>query len=296
MRRRELELRDVRNFLAMAETLHFGRAATELRIAQPVLSKQIKQLELMLGCQLFERRSKGVKLTYAGEFFRRRAEALRASAQDAVRMVRRIEQGEEGRLVVGVCPSILFTAFSDVVQKFRDGYPEVSLELKELNAKNQIEQLNSGTLDIGFMRDGKPTEGLRMRRLQSESLAVILPQRHPLAGKETLQPADLKEEPLVLFLPAKARLLRIFPDLETRPNVVQEVHQWSSALSLVRSGVGLSIAPSSLSILRMEGTTARPLLTSRHTTVDVATFNEITNPTAKTFMALAVKEFAVASQ
>jgi DNA-binding transcriptional LysR family regulator len=291
MRRRELEMRDLRNFLAVAETLHFGRAASQLGIAQPVLSQQIKRMEAMIGHTLLERTPRGVTLTPVGAYFQRRAEVLRANLQDAIRTARRIGGGEDGSLIVGVCGSVMLTRFSEVVKRFRTSHSQVDLQLRELDAEQHIEQLLDGTVDISILRDGQPTEGLLMQTLYCEPLIAILPEGHPLAGKRKLQLAKLKEERFVIFSPAMARIVGVCFAAGFRPNIVQEALQWATVVSLVGSGMGVSIAPACVSRLSVAGTTYRPLQSEGRSTIDVVTRTELKNPAAKTLLGMVQEEF-----
>ncbi|RZU39120.1 LysR substrate-binding domain-containing protein [Edaphobacter modestus] len=298
MRRRELELRDIRNFLALAETLHFGRAADRLGIAQPNLSQQIKQLEGTLGHALFERHARGVTITPVGEFFQRRAELLRDNLKDTIETAQRIGRGEEGNLIVGFSGSVMFSKASTVIERYRSGYPNVDLQLRELHANEQITQLLDGTLDISILRDGEPTEGLTIRTLMREPFVAILPQDHPLSVKKTLRPEMLKEERIVLFSPGIARLqferiLGLCLAHGFRPNIVQEAPQWATVVSLVSVGMGISIAPACTSHLNVPGVVYRPIQSDSWTSIDVGTRVELKNPAAKTFLALAQKIFGL---
>ena len=277
MRRKQLELRDLRNFLAIANTMNFGRAAAQLHIAQPVLSKQIKQMEGMLGCALFERHGRGISLTYAGEFLLLRAEALQASLRDAIERTQQIGKGQVGSITAVVCDSVMYTKFSKVVERFQKEHPKVALQIREMSARQQLAQLRDGTVDVGFIREGEPTEGLVVRRLLSEPLIAVLPLGHALEKEAKIKPSDFAGQKLVLFSHAKSRLLRVFRDDDVHPNVVQRVRQWSTLLSLVRSDAGIAIAPASVSILAMEGVVFRPLDSKRRSTVDVVTCPDTRN-------------------
>ena len=284
-------MRDLRNFLAVAETLHFGRAASQLGISQPVLSQQIKQMELMLGHALFERTPRGATLTPVGVYFQRRAEVLRANLQDAIRTARRIGRGADGSLVVGVCGSVMLTRFSEVVKRFRSSHSQVDLQLRELDAEQHIEQLLDGTVDISILRDGEPNEGLLMQTLYCEPFIAILPEGHPLAGKRKLQLAKLKEERYVIFSPGMARIVGVCRAAGFRPNIVQEALQWATVVSLVGSGMGVSIAPACVSRLSVAGTTYRPLQSEGRSTIDVVTRTDLKNPAAKTLLGMVQEEF-----
>lgn len=196
----ELELRQMRYFLAVAETLHFGRAASQLRIAQPNLSQQIKKIEQALGHALLTRTTRGVALTPAGQFLAGRAATLRGSFEDAIRTARRIGEGAEGTLSIGFSGSAMYGRLPFVVDHFRRLYPKVQVQLREMYAHEQQPLLLDGTLDVGFIRDGARLPGLKMSSLSKEPFVAVLPQSHRLAMKHAaMLPSALQDEAFVLF-------------------------------------------------------------------------------------------------
>src|ERR1035438_5982212 len=157
-----IELRHLRYFLAVAETLHFSQAAQRLGIAQPPLSQQIRRLEEHLGHRLFDRTTRGVKLTPAGQLLAERARSTMEKVQDDLAQVRRLGRGEEGTLTVGFSGSVMFTELPAAIEGYRSEYPKVELRLRELVTAAQIAALLDGTIDLAFLRDGDPTDGIRM--------------------------------------------------------------------------------------------------------------------------------------
>jgi len=153
----EIELRHLRYFLAVAETLHFGRAATKLGIAQPPLSQQIRRLEEMLGAQLFERTTRGVKLTPAGSTLRERARSTMARLADDLEQSRRVARGEEGRLTVGFSGSVMFTELPMAIQAYRRAYPRVDVQLREMWTSDQLAALADGSIDVGLSERWRAT-------------------------------------------------------------------------------------------------------------------------------------------
>jgi DNA-binding transcriptional LysR family regulator len=137
----EIELRHLRYFLAVAETLHFGRAAQQLGMAQPPLSQQIRSLERILGYALLDRTTRGVRLTKVGQYFVERARATIAKVQDNIEMARRLGSGREGVLTVGFSGSIMLTALPTAIERYRRQFPEVELRLRELVTAEQIPSL-----------------------------------------------------------------------------------------------------------------------------------------------------------
>src|ERR1700730_7130798 len=164
----EIELRHLRYFLAVADTLHFSKAAERLGIAQPPLSQQIKRLEQLLGHRLFDRTTRGVQLTLAGQLLADRARSTIEKVQDDLAQVRRLGRGEEGTLTVGFSGSVMFTDLPAAIENYRRRYPKVELRLRELNTSAQIAALLTGTLDLGFLRDADPSDGIEISTLIEE--------------------------------------------------------------------------------------------------------------------------------
>ena len=163
--RGDVELRHLRYFLAVAETLHFSKAAQRLGMAQPPLSQQIRRLEEIVGHRLFDRTTRGVKLTLAGQLLEERARTTIEKVQDDLAQVRRLGRGEEGTLTVGFSGSVMFTELPAAIGAYRRRYPKVELRLRELATSAQIAALLDGTLDLAFLRDGDPTEGIEISTL-----------------------------------------------------------------------------------------------------------------------------------
>src|SRR5579864_7388569 len=149
----DIELRHLRYFLAVAETLHFTKAAERLGIAQPPLSQQIKRLEEMVGHRLLDRTTRGVRLTLAGHLLAERARSTMEKVHDDFAQVRRLGRGEEGALTVGFSGSVMFTRLPAAIESYRRRYPKVELRLREFHTSGQIAALLDGTLDLGFLRD-----------------------------------------------------------------------------------------------------------------------------------------------
>ncbi len=244
----QIELRHLRYFVAVAEELHFGRAAARLHLAQPPLSQQIRKLEDILGYPLFTRTSRAVKLTNAGEVFLERAQRTLRHVREDMEEVRSIGRGEVGFLRVGFIGSSMLTALPAIFGGYRRAYPKVSLQLHEAYTSGVVDALLKGTLDAGILRDGGPTEGLAVEVLYSEPFVAVLPSKHPLAKQRTLSARALKDEPFVFYPPYSSKLayekpLGICEAHGFRPNVVQEAPQWLTILRLVGAGLGVSIAP-----------------------------------------------------
>jgi len=296
-----LDLRRFRFFLAVAETLHFGRAAEKLGVAQPNLSQQIKKIENALGHALFERTTRGVTLTAVGLFLAKRAELLQTTFQEAIETAQCIGRGEEGNLTIGFSGSAMYSRTPRAVARFRRRYPKVMVQLRELYAYEQMPLLLDGTLDIGFIRDGAPAPGLQLTPLLHEGFVAVLPRHHPMAHHRSISPKQLKDEHFVLFSPKIAKLSyqRIMDLCEAEgftPEIVQEAPQWVTVITLVAAGMGVSLAPACTARLNVPGVVYRPLRSKRWSSIDALTRTAATNPAVKVLLTLAKEEFRTAEQ
>src|SRR5271170_6933950 len=188
----EIELRHLRYFVAVAEELHFSRAARRLHLAQPPLSQQIRKLEELLGYPLFDRTSRSVSLTAAGQIFLERAQRTLRNVQRDIDETRSIGRGEVGSLHVGFVGSAMLTALPAVFRQYRAAYPGVQFHLHESFTAKVIEGLQNGTLDAGLLRDGDPSDltgGLISTPIYSEPFVAVLPVRHPRAKQKSISPA-----------------------------------------------------------------------------------------------------------
>ncbi len=270
----EIDLRHLRYFLAVAETLHFSKAAQLLGIAQPPLSQQIKRLEQLLGHRLFDRTTRGVKLTLAGQLLAERARSTIEKVQDDLAQVRRLGRGEEGTLTVGFSGSVMFTDLPAAIGTYRRRYPKVELRLRESNTSAQISALLMGTLDLAFLRDGDATEGIEISTLFEERYVAVLPVGHALAGKRSLHVRDLRNEPFILFARRMGPLAfdRTIACCERngfRPNIVQDAPQWPTLVRLVAAGLGVSLAPGCVANVAIPGAVYREVRAACRTTVDL---------------------------
>lgn len=287
-----VELRHLRYFLAVAEELHFGRAAARLHIAQPALTQQVKRLETLLGARLFERTSRHVALTAAGEVLRERAVAILGHAARDLDEVSRVGQGSQGRLNLGFVPSVLALDALRGVRRFLDRYPLVRVDLIEGYTTHLMSQLSHGRLDMAIVRDPDDEPGTVVVPLVTEPFVAVLPIDHPHAGRTSLAAADLAADPLVFFpraAGARAHDINLGPLLAAgrQPRVVQEASNWTTIVYLVGEGLGVTIAP------RSATSTAPPTVrildlddTAAATTVYLAYRADDDRPLIRNFLAL----------
>ncbi len=260
----DIELRHLRYFVAVAEELHFGRAALRLHLAQPPLSQQIRKLEEILGHALFTRTSRSVRLTSAGEVFLERARRTLRNVQEDLDEARSIGRGEVGFLRVGFIGSSMLTPLPAMLGQYRRQYPRVNLQLSESFTSILIQSLTKNTLDACFLRDGDPTDGLIIEPLFSEPFVAVLPSNHAIAKRKSVSAADLRNEPFVFFTPSAGALayqktVSLCEAHGFRPHVVQEAPQWLTILRLVGAGLGVSIAPACVAQIITPDVVCRPL-------------------------------------
>jgi DNA-binding transcriptional LysR family regulator len=263
LRSTQVELRHYRYFIAVAEELHFGRAARRLHIAQPPLSQQIKWLEEELGVQLLLRNTHRVNLTEAGRIFLKESRRVLTDVERSVRMARQAAEGLAGRLSIG------FVAIADggLVSRLKSvlsqEYPELEIHFLPLTAVEQIAGLRDGRIQAGIVAAPMAEDDLVVEGLIQSPIAVVLPERHSLLAKQVLRLSDLAGEPLIGFSAAvNPWIHRHF--LEScrlagfTPNVVQETTSPLSIIGFVAGGLGLGILPAWVKIDR-KGAVYRPL-------------------------------------
>ena len=285
-----MDLRQLRYFVAVAEELHFGRAALRVGIAQPPLTQQIQKLEATLGCSLLVRRRKTV-LTPAGGVLLEQARRILQQADDAVDATRRAGRGESGQLSVGAPPSVMLSALPAIIRRYRRQYPGVHFALRELSTSAIEEALRTGEIDLGFLREVAPAGPLTAEVVFEEPVVVALPALHRLAGIRELKLPALRGEPFVFF-PRRLgpafydKLISFCTEAGFLPGVVQEATQWQSIICLVEAGMGISLAPGCVQRFRWKSVVYRQLKGLR-TSVYACWNHETSSPAASAFLKLA---------
>jgi DNA-binding transcriptional LysR family regulator len=291
-----IELRHLRYFVAVAEELHFGRAARHLHIAQPPLSQQIRRLEEMVGYPLLVRTSRAVRLTEPGAALLERAKrTLHRVAEDLV-FTRRVGRGETGSLRVGFIASAMQTKLPAVLSEYRSLYPDVELRLQETFTSNLIETVRDGSVDVGFVRDGGPIDDLQIDLLLEEKYIVIVPRQHRLAGYSSVHVIQLRDEPFVFF-PKSAgptawnRTMDLCKEQGFQARVVQEAPHWVTTVSLVGAGLGVTIAPECIRHVAGKTVACRPLRGHGRTLIELARRSDEESPVTAAFCHLARRLF-----
>jgi DNA-binding transcriptional LysR family regulator len=264
-----MELRHLHYFIAVAEELHFSRAAERLHISQPPLSQQIRDLEEELGVKLFERSKRQVHLTEAGKAFLERSYLVFAQLEQAIAVTQQIGQGEVGRLAIGFVDSAMYTVLPEILRMFRERFPAVELRLNELTTVQQIHALHHKQIDVGIVRAAITEPGLRMECLLQESLVLALPESHPLSSQAQVSLSTLADESFILF-PAKLgpifyeEIMDLCQQSGFRPKVSQEAVQMQTIVGLVAAGLGIAFVPAAMQNFHRSGVIYKPLQEQIH--------------------------------
>lgn len=248
--RPELELRHLWYFLAVAEELSFSRAAARVGIAQPPLSQQIQKLEALLGCALFDRGGRRVRLTSAGTLLVTEARRILADAEHATQLLRRAGRGETGTLTIGFWPSTLFSPLPAAIRLYRERFPGVAVRLREVFPPDHVEALRAGVIDLAILREPAPVDGIAEVPVLVEPFVAVVPADHRLARRRVIAVSVLADEPFVLFPRETApglhsKLLDLCRAAGFEPRVLQEAEAWHTIISLVEAGIGVSLIPAS---------------------------------------------------
>jgi DNA-binding transcriptional LysR family regulator len=259
-----MELRHLRYFVAVAEELHFGRAAERLHMAQPPLSQQIRQLEVEIGFDLFRRTKRSVQLTEAGQLFLDRVRVIFAQVDQAIEIGRQASRGDLGQMIVGFVGSAAYNVLPPILQAMRTQVPGVSLELRELTTVQQLQWVAEGNIDVGFVRPPVDLPGLESEVIFQEPLMVALSEYHPLCQDKTVAVRSLMNESFIQFPRVLAPglydpIISLCQQAGFSPNVVQEAIQMQTIVSLVAAEMGVAIVPASLQNLQRKGVVYKPL-------------------------------------
>lgn len=296
-----MELRHLRYFIAVAEELHFGRAAERLGISQPPLSQQIQALEEEIGARLFERTNRRVELTDAGRLFLDESRQVLAQVDKAVLLARRAHLGELGELKIGFTSSAPFTStMPSSIHAFRKAYPDVHLDLQEMSSRQVLKALLEESLQVGVIRPLALPDAVHWVELFREPLVAVLRADHPLAAgsEDGLAIAALAEEPFVFFPRSYGtglydQVIALTRQAGFSPRIAQEASEAMTIIGLVSAGLGVSILPASFRRTRVDGVVYRTLSDPEATTAVwlVRRQNE-GSPLALSFIDLVTREAA----
>lgn len=269
-----MELRHLRYFRAVAEELHFGRAAERLHIAQPPLSQQIRQLERELQVTLLTRSTRSVELTSAGRVYLDRTIEILDAVDDAGEQARRVAVGTEGRLVIGCVGSATYSLLPQLVRALRKMLPNVDLRVRgEMLAPAQLAALHAGEIDLGLLRPPVTDPGISVETIRRDRLLVALPDGHPCADGAELSVADLRDEDFISHAGRGrsrmgALVAALCTDAGFTPRIRHEVEETSTLVTLVAAGLGVAVVPEPTAELDIAGVCYRPL-SPKSNTIDL---------------------------
>ncbi|MFC7304380.1 LysR substrate-binding domain-containing protein [Streptomyces monticola] len=258
-------LAQLASFVAVAEELHFTRAAERLQMTQPPLSRQIQVLENGLGVQLLDRTNRSVRLTPAGRAFLNEARRILRQAEHATLAVRQVSAGEAGSLAIGFTAASAYSALGTLLDVARAAVPRAEIRLQELVTRDQLEAITEGSLDLGMIRPTHIGPDLRTRPTVREGLLAALPSDHPLAAREGgLRVADFDGQQVLMYSPVEARyfhelLVSIFRAAQVTPEFTQYLSQVHSILAMVNAGWGIALVPEAAAQMQFAGITFKPL-------------------------------------
>ena len=256
------------SFVALADDLHYTRAAERLHVAQPALTKRIQQLERALGTPLFARTRRAVSLTPAGDLLLPRARQVLQAAAEFSAAARRVRDGEAGRLRIGFSPSAPHLVLPALMRAFRKRHPAIDCVLTELPSDAQVDQILTGDLDLGILRPPTPLPArLQCTTFFEEPYVAVLPRDHRLAGRRAVPLRDLADDPFILLnrglVPAvHDQILGACAAAGFTPRSLREATHIHAVVSLVAAGCGVSVLPRSAAQVGMKEVVCRPLARS----------------------------------
>ena len=254
-----MELRHLRYFRAVAEELHFGRAAARLHMAQPPLSQQIRQLERELDVELFTRSTRRVELTEAGRAYLTRVTAILDSVDDAGQQAQRVASGREGHLAIGCVGSATYSVLPRLVRALRQELPYVDVSVRgEMLAPAQIAALLAGEIHLALLRPPVQQAGISTVTLRRDRLIAVVPEGHRLASRDGLRVKDLREEDFIAHAGQGSSVMSgvlaaVCADAGFAPRIRHEVQETSTLVTLVAAGLGVAIVPEPTAALDIAG-------------------------------------------
>ncbi len=254
----QLEFRHLKYFLAVAEELHFRKAAERLYISQPGLSRQIKQMEIDLGVQLFERHNRKVVLTKAGTYLKNELSIHLKQLDDILNHAQLLHQGKKGQLKLGYVGSAMRHIIPELLLHYRNKSPDIVFNLKEMDNQKQVEDLINYKIDLGFVRLEHVPSSIEKQIILRENFCLVLPETHDLNVSNFKDLGQLKNESFILFDPEYSesyynKVLHVFQDSGFTPIISHLTIHASSIYKLVSHRFGISIVPKSLTSKHIQG-------------------------------------------
>lgn len=287
-----MELHQLRCFVAVAEELHFGRAAIRMHMTQPPLSRQVQLLERGLGIQLLERNNRSVKLTAAGQGFLRDARHILAFSDQAADGARRLARGEAGSLTLGFTAVSAYQMIPQLLARAAQDLPGLQFTLKEMVSSAQLEALAAHRIDVGFVRQVNDHATLDAQLISREPLLVAVPDNHPLARQPAIAVRDLDQQAFVMYAADEGRyfydcIAGLFAMTGITPRYVYHLGQTHTVVSMVKAGLGVAIVPASAMQLHSDKLVFRPLKDAKlHAELYMVSRQDNDNPALPAFKGL----------
>ncbi len=287
------ELRHLRYFVAVAEELHFGRAAERAGIAQPALSQQVRRLEAAVGAELFVRSTRSVALTPAGAALLPHARRSLFEAQQGMTAAGRAARGEIGHLTVGFIETAAVALVPAAVRSFQARHPNVSLTLRELSVDAQLAGIRARTIDLGVVRAPVKADDLEVVALSDDHLLIAAPASHPLADRESVSVGELLGESLVALsrevVPGlHDQVIALFAAQGRPARIAQEATSIQAVMGLVAAGLGIAVLPSSLRKISREGIAFVELEPAMVSALEGVSRRDETSPLVPAFLRAAI--------
>lgn len=295
-----MDLRQLKYFLAVADNLHFRKAAELIHLSQPALTLQVRALEDELGVLLLKRDRHKTSLTAAGEVLREEARSLLAAADRAAERTKRAARGQVGILRIGFISTAVSQVLPSIISTYREQHPEVELELRNILTAEQLVALQNRLIDVGLLRLPIPAnEGVEIFPIHREPFVVILPATHPLAKKRQLHLEQLKDCNFVMYARRHApgfhdQILGVLNRTGFSPRIAQETGEMYTLVSLVSAGIGVAIAPASVANYQTPGVAIRKCADiDIQSEIALTILKENNQPAARAFVDLSLKRFGV---
>ena len=289
-----MELRHLRYFVTVAELLNFTKAAAKLHVAQPALSRQVRDLEDELGVKLIERTSRSARLTDAGNAFVAEAKEILQRAEDATKLARAVGRGEQGEIHVGYAPSLTVELLPCILQTFHNSAPGVQVKLHDQSTDEMVRGLSEGRLHLALMARPSKEElrGLTFESLREYPMCVAMPLNHRLARAKVITVVQIADEPLVAYSHAEypeyhATLAELFATVGRAPRIAEEHDSATSLIAAAEIGRGLAIVPECIRMLAGSRLKLRPLLGAPSVHLGVAFDGQRASSAASKFLAAA---------
>ncbi|MCU0567623.1 MAG: LysR family transcriptional regulator [Oculatellaceae cyanobacterium Prado106] len=259
-----MEIRHLRYFLAVAEELHFGRAATRLHIAQPSLTQQIQNLEAELGVPLLVRTKRRVELTEAGRLFQTEARLVMEHWTRAIQVVQQAGHGELGQLSLAYAGATMYRVLPRILQKFYAQYPRVNLTVNETSTEQQLALFDQNLIQVGLLHPPIRREDIVYQTFFREPMILALSESHPLATEEKIDLKQLADESFILFQRSQGpwlhdQITSLCQQAGFTPRVVQETCPPNAVLGLVAAKIGVAFVAESLQLAARSGIVFRPI-------------------------------------